>query len=359
MSNFPGIDKATSMVAQMSYNAIRVPPIQFDSYVGNPPRLITSDVVSGCGSITLPAPLAAIMKMLKDGTAFIDQIANSISVQIQSALGTMTSQLNSMMSSATSALNAGVAQLNGMLSQATGAAIGQISGFIGTATNMVNGAIGQVGGMVSSMASSAINQVNEGINNMVMNMPSSANMIGRTSDLHSALGLPPLPPLSSIYAPIVNGGFDAALGGVMNSVNVMQAAVGGAIPSNMNNVLGAVGTAIGDIQSAIGGTASLIGTAIDSAISTATTAVNAATSVLSSTVNAVTSVFDSAVNAAMSTVNALMSSMTSAIQSAMSSLTHLVNAAALHVMCAGATQFNGFMNSIASPALKAVMPTPI
>jgi len=61
----------------------------------------------------------------------------------------------------------------------------------------------------------------------------------------------------------------------------------------------------------------------------------------------------------MGAVNALIGSVTGAIQQAMSSLTHLVNAAAMSVVCAAAKELNGFMDKIASPALKAALPAPI
>ena len=51
--------------------------------------------------------------------------------------------------------------------------------------------------------------------------------------------------------------------------------------------------------------------------------------------------------------------MNSAVSGAMDSLVHTVNAAALSVVCAGATELNAFVNSITTPAFQALLPAPI
>lgn len=258
---------------------MRVPPLQFQSFVGTPPRLVTSDMMSGCGAIQLPAALAAIITMLHDGTAFVAAIANSAINQINAAINLVGGQINTL------------------ISQAVGAAQ---TALIGLSAAIVN---------------SGLIAMHEQISNIVNNMPSLANLMSRAGELHLSLGLPPLPSLNSVFDAIVNGGFNTVL----------------------NSVLGAMDAIVTTIQSGI-----------DAGVD----AINGLVDGLSATLSA-------AVAAVTDTVNGMISVITNNINAALASLTHIASAAAMSVICAAATELNGFINSITTPAFQAVLPTPV
>jgi hypothetical protein len=49
---------------------------------------------------------------------------------------------------------------------------------------------------------------------------------------------------------------------------------------------------------------------------------------------------------------------TNAINAALQNVMHMASAAALSIVCKGASELNSFINSIASPALQAALPPP-
>jgi len=61
----------------------------------------------------------------------------------------------------------------------------------------------------------------------------------------------------------------------------------------------------------------------------------------------------------MDAANQMIGQITGAISSALGNLAHMANAAALSVMCTAASEFNSFIDSVGSPALKAALPAPV
>jgi len=258
-----------------SFSAFRVPPIQFNSFVGNPPRLITSDMMSGCGPIVLPDVLANITHLLMSGAAYVESIANSAVNQINAAVGTVTGQLNAMIAEASGATQAALQSL------------------------------------VASVGGTGIAALQAQVAGIVADMPSMASLIASAGNVHVALGLPPLPSLNSIFAPIVGGGINMIMAGASAAMINIQATV----------AMGA---------EAVAAAASSLATA-----------------------------FTSAVAAAVAPVTAAVAGITSAVTGALATLTHLASAAALSIVCAGVSELNSFVNSIASPALQAALPPPV
>ena len=347
--SFPAIDAAAAQIAHMSYNAVRVPPIQFQTFVGSAPHMVTSDILTGCGPPHMPAFLAQIMKMLQDGTAYIESIANSISNQIAAGISQMTGQLNSMMAQATAGLQSGLGQVNAMIAQATGAEAIALNSFVNTMNSTYASVIGHQQSMLNTMGGSTINGVTGAVSNIVGQMPSMANLISQTNAMSASVGMAGAGhSISSVFAPIVGGQMNALLSPVMGTVANMQMAVSGTMTQAMSSMSSAIGRVTGAVSGAIG-----------AAVATATSAMNAAVSTMGAAVAAVTAPFNSAVASVMDSANAIIGGITGAISSALGNLTHMANAAAMAVMCKAASEFNSFIDSVASPALKAALPAPI
>jgi phage-related protein len=337
----------TNPINFLSINAIRVPPIQFQSYVGNPPHLVTSDILTGCGGISLPGPLAQIMQMLQNGTAYVDAIANSAINQVNATIGAVTGQVTGLIASATASLSIGVAQLTAQASAIGGAIGASITSFIGSTTSGVNAVIGQHSVLIDGMGNPMIGTMSDGISNIVGNMPATANMLSNVGQLHASLGMSALPSLNSIFDPVVNGGLNSTLAPVLSATNAIQAAVGGTIITAQSALFSAMQSVINAGMAVTGAIISAAGSAISAAVSTIT-----------SSVGAVAGALGSAVSSVSGAVIGLVAGMNAAISNALSTLTHVVSAAALSVLCAGATEFNGFLNSITTPAFQALLPPP-
>ena len=335
--------------ARMSFNALRVPPIQFQSFVGLPPRLHTSDMLSGCGAVQLPPVQQAIGQLIRNNAAFVPSIANSVVNQINAGIFMVTSQVNALIGMATQSLTFGVAQLTSAAANYVDhTLVGSVNGFISSVTGSVNGHIAQIAGLNSSLAGSSINSAYSAVNGIVTSMPSTASLISKCGVLHASIGLPPLPSLNSIFDPIVNGGLNTVLGPVLGTVNGIQGAVQGTITAAQNAIFASVQSVVGAAESAVIG-----------AISAATSAIGAAVSSVTSAVSSVTSAFTAAVTSVIDQVDAMVGQISGAISSAISTLVHTAEAAALSVICAAEHDFTSFINSIASPALQAALPPPM
>jgi len=232
---------------------------------------------------------------------------------------------------------------------ATGATAVALNSFVNTMNSTYSSAIGQQQAMINTMSSSTINGVTGAISNIVGQMPSVANLISQTNGMSHSLGMGGAgASISGVFAPIVGGQLNSLLSPVMGTVANMQSAVSGTISQAMNSM-----------EKAIGSVTGVAGSAIGAAVATATSAMNAAVSSVSSAVSAVTAPFNNAVASVMDSANQIIGSMTSAISSALGNLTHMANAAAMAVMCKAASEFNSFIDSVASPSLKAALPAPI
>lgn len=262
----------------MSFTAVRVPPIQFQTFIGTPPRLVTTDMMSGCGGLSLPPVLGQIFKMLHDGVAYIDAIANSAINQINNAINTATAQLNTFIAQTTGALQAGLQS------------------------------------MLTSITNSGMQAIHDQISNIVNNMPSLASMISSMGSIGAGIGLPPIPSLTSIFGPIIDGTLNTILSPVLTAMN--------AITSTLQT---AVNAGISTIQNALSG----LTTALNNAVSSVTGAITQA-----------------------------IAGITNAINAALQNVMHMASAAALSIVCKGASELNSFINSIASPALQAALPPP-
>ena len=162
----------------LAINAIRVPPIQFQHYTGASPHLITTDILSGCGGLSLPPALANIAQMLMDSSAYVYAIASSTMNQINAAIGAATSQLNGLIANATSSLSAMTGQLTAQATAIGGTVGPLITAFIGTTSTAVGGVIGQATGIIgATIANSTLQGMSDGISNIVGNMPSIAGMV--------------------------------------------------------------------------------------------------------------------------------------------------------------------------------------
>ena len=221
----------------LSYNAVRVPPIQFQTYVGNPPRLTTTDMMSGCGGISLPGGLAKIFKLLHDNLAYIDAIANSAINQIMSAMSY---------------------------------AIGTLTNFIADATGQL---LTDLQAMLGAILGSGMSAISDQIGSIVNNMPSLASMISSMGGLGSSLGLPPLASLNSIFGPIIDGTLNTILGPVQMAMAEIESALGTAMSIGIEAIAGvisgltsalssAVATVTGPITAAIGGIMNQISAAL-------------------------------------------------------------------------------------------------
>lgn len=268
----------TISVPFISFTSIRVPPIQFQHYVGTPPRLVTSDLMSGCGGIQLPPALGQIFKMLHDGVAYIDAIANSAINQINSAINSAIGNLNNFIAQTTGSLQAGLQS------------------------------------MLNAINNSGMQAFYDQISHIVNNMPSLASMISSMGSLATSLGMAAGASLNSIFGPIIDGTLNTILSPVLTAMN---------------------------------GITSTIQTAISAGVATIETALSGLTSALNSAVSAVTGA-----------VSAAIAGITGAINAALQNVMHMASAAALSIVCKGASELNSFVNSITSPQLQAALPPP-
>src|ERR1044072_2825240 len=325
----------SALTSMHSFSAIRVPPLQFQHYVGTPPRLVTSDLLSGCGPVQLPAGLQSIFQMMQNGTAFIDSIANSAINQINSMIGAVTGQLNGLIGGITGQIS----QLTGMLGQIDPSLQSSLNGFISNLSSVAS----PVSGLVSTMGNSGMDVFHSQINSIVTNMPATASLISKAGQLQgsSSMGL------NNIFGPIVNGGLNSTRSPVLGATQGINSSVQSTIGPGLTSISGAG-------QSILTAGAGVSGATIDAAQNTKLSHEGG----ISDAISGISSAFSSAVSAVSNAVTGMINGMMGSIMNAMQGLMNLASAAAMSVICAGEHEFSNFINSVASPALQAVLPTP-
>src|ERR1700733_3410791 len=160
-----------SIIVPLSFTAIRVPPIQFQLQAGVPLRLVNTDMLSGCGGMSLANALLPIMNLINSGLAF--------------NISSVMSQINSMINSV----------------------LGPINNFISNTVGSINS---DLQGMLSSITGSAMSTIQATVSNMATSVVSAAGTISAMTNLASTMGLS-LPSISSIFSSISGGQINAAL----------------------------------------------------------------------------------------------------------------------------------------------------
>jgi hypothetical protein len=152
-----------------------------------------------------------------------------------------------------------------------------------------------------------MNSVQGPINNFMGGMPGMASLVSQAKDLGLAAAN-----IEALFAPMLSGGFNAVMGPIMSVANSISAVVETGLAQGAAAISGVIG----------GITAGLNGV-----ISTAITA-----------------------------AGDMINQMTNAVTGAVAKLVNLVGASALSMICKEATELNSFIDKIASPALKSILP---
>ena len=196
-----------------SFTAIRVPPLQATHFTSGGPRLINSDLLSGCGVPNLGKIIQPIMDLITQGEAFLGSLAQDMINQI------------------TGVMNQAMSAINDMIKQAEGA----IQGALQAGLDAVSGAMSSISGVISQVTT------------FMAGMPNMASLISQTK----AMGLAGAASIEGIFAPMLSGGFNTALAPLMSAVNSISslvsqgaAAISGAIDSVMSSVNAAISSAM-------------------------------------------------------------------------------------------------------------------
>jgi hypothetical protein len=202
---------------------------------------------------------------------------------------------NSAINQLQGAINSIVAPLNQLIGQATG----------GLASDLTN--------MLNTLTGSAIGGLHAQIGDLVDHMPSVGAMVSAMGPIQDSLSMS-LPDATNIYGPLIDGTLNGVLAPTLTAMNNITGAVTGALTAGVESLTGLVG--------------------------------------------GLTSGFTSALSAALPSVNSIISGITGKISSIMTSLGNLSNASAIlgAMVCGEGGAFSAFMNTVASPALKALLP---
>lgn len=257
--------------------AVRVPPIQFTLKAGSPVRVVNTDILSGCGLLTLPAALTNILTLISKGEAFT-------------------------IDSAMAAINSGIAGITAPLAGFIAAASGPLL------TNLLS--------MQTALTGSGMVDLQEAIGGISTGVANGAGIISSLGNIATSLALPAFPSLDTVFGDIAGGSINTAIADSTTAVNNIVAAI------QLAEVSG-IGAIAGELV-------------------------------------ALTSALTTALPLDLTAVGVIADTLTGAINSAVANLANSVSSAGAileGLLCPELGSFSTFINSIATPALKAVLPT--
>jgi Fibronectin type III domain len=282
----------------MSLTSIQVPPLQFSSFGGFPPRLHNTHLLTTLQAPTLPPNVSAMMSLFSHGSGIIPPIADAAFGAIHSAISSVGSAVNGLTSG-----------LTNQISTALGGGLPHFS-----IPNPMQ-ALGDLQGMASSLAGAGISAIQSQISTLTSHLPTIGGIMTAASHISASLGLPPMPSFASTFASFTNGALGSAVGGIASSLGHMASAAANGIASFAPNI-------------------SKLTSGFNAALGSVTGMLNSITSNINSAVSTFLSLSNAA---AMAGINALSSSISGAMKAA-------------------SAEFNSFMADMVTPQLQALIP---
>jgi hypothetical protein len=211
--------------------AIRVPPIQFQVQAGNPLKLVTTDILSGCGAISLPAGVAGIAALLNSSGA----------LTLSSAMAAINIALPSMLST--------------LATYISGASGGYLTNLNALVTALTSGNMPSLQQTVAAAASSVV---------------SAAGTIAFLSNIAGDIGAAAPPSLTSIFSSITGGQLNTAMSGVTSAFNQLVSDIAGGTGSFASVVAADTAAMVSALEAGLTAVANVVSgieSSIESAIS--------------------------------------------------------------------------------------------